>query len=111
MFEELDEAVKRFNKMVTDIEEQRIWNEYKTIGKVGDGILLVHPDRKGIMADLFEALYEAKMERPMVIYSKLVDKDKFYFVTDRELIETIKENMRFNDEQTIHDPMQCPDVP
>lgn len=105
MFSELDETVKQFEKMVSDFEELRILNEQKALGNVGDGILLVHPDRKGIMADLFEALHEAKMEKPMVIYSQFVDKDKFLFVTNRELIETIKKNMRFyDDEQTVYNP-------
>lgn len=78
---------------IKEIEEQKTIQDLKDKGIVTDACLICHPNHK---LALEEALSLMKIKKIPIVWSQLIEKDKLYMVTDKELVEDFKKAIMFD---------------
>lgn len=77
-------------KKLLDAKERLQFETLRQRGIITDAVVILNPKHKGA----FEAaLFNAHIKKIPVIYSNYVEKDKMYFSTDVDFVETCKRSL------------------
>lgn len=75
-------------------EEELKYKELRDKGIISDVVLVLNPEHKGVIE---QALYSAGIKRMPIIYTDCVESDKAYAITDKHLVENIKNSMSWEE--------------
>ena len=88
---EFVESINEMIKKMNDLHEQQLVNDFKQKGIIVDACLICSPK---IGNDIKKVLHKNKIQIPIVI-EKYCEDDKMYMVTDKEIVENIKESLKW----------------
>ena len=71
-------------------EEELKYKDLRDKGIISDMALIMNPEHKGVVE---QALYSAGIKRIPIIYVDYVELDKAYAITDKNMVENIKNNL------------------
>lgn len=81
------------DQLITMDEYARFY-DLRSRGIISDMVLVINSEHKG---DIEQALYSAGIKKIPIIYSDCVEHDKMYAVTDKNMVESIKKKMFWED--------------
>jgi len=71
-------------------EEELKYKELRDKGIISDMVLVMNPEHKGAVE---QALFSAGIKKIPIIYVDWVESDKVYAITDKNMVENIKNNL------------------
>ena len=71
-------------------EEELKYKELRNKGIISDMVLVLNSEHKGVIE---QALYSAGIKKIPIIYVDYVELDKAYAITDKNMVENIKNNL------------------
>lgn len=101
---DFDSAMNHSQEMQAMLDQLKRMNEYahfydlRARGVISDIVLVINSDHKGIIE---QALYSAGIKRIPIIYSDCVKPDRAYGITDKYMVEKIKKNMCWEEEEKL----------
>ena len=75
-------------------EEELKYIELRNKGIISDVVLVMNSGHKGVIE---QALYSAGIKKIPIIYVDYVELDKAYAITDKHLVENIKNNLSWEE--------------
>ena len=91
----MDDMSQMINDVINkclEIEEKRKIQELKEQGIIVDAVLLCNPKHKKVLSD---ALHEIGIKKIPIVWEKYIEDDKIYMVTDKDLVDNIKDAIHF----------------
>ena len=79
-------------RKAVEAEERERFRKLREEGIIADMALIINPKHKGVIERGF---FEHGIKRMPILYSNVVEEDKCYCITDKEMIENIKTSTGF----------------
>ena len=76
------------------VEEELRYKDLRSKGIISDMVLVMNSEHKGVIE---QALYSAGIKKIPIIYVDYVEIDKAYAITDKHLVENIKNNLSWEE--------------
>lgn len=90
--DDMSQFINYITNRLVELEEQKKIQELKDAGFIVDAVLICNPKHKGV---LYGALHEMGIKKIPIVWEKCVEDDKLYMVTDKDLVENIKQSIHF----------------
>lgn len=90
--DDMGQLINYMINRVMELEEQKKFQELKDKGIIVDAVLICNPKHKGVLNG---ALHEMGIKKIPIVWENCVEDDKLYMVTDKDLVEHIKQSIHF----------------
>lgn len=89
-----ESMIQEMIESLVKAEEELKYIELRNKGIISDVVLVMNSGHKGVIE---QALYSAGIKKIPIIYVDYVEMDKAYAITDKHLVENIKNNLSWED--------------